>query len=61
MSDQEKKADQLTTLVENSERLGVIRERIRILNAITSSGPTGEFFEMRYDDLLAILNPDGQL
>lgn len=50
--------DKLQHIADTSERLGVMRERIRILNAISQAGPTGEFFEMRYDDLLSIINPE---
>lgn len=46
---------QVADVSSKSEELGAARERIRILNEITANGPTGEFFEMPWDQLLAIL------
>ena len=47
--------DQVTAIADRSERIGVQRERIRILNELTGTGPTGDFFEMPWDQLLAII------
>ena len=47
--------DQVKEISKRSEELGATRERIRILNELTATGPTGEFFEMPWDQLLAIV------
>lgn len=54
--------DRIKAISQDSEELGAARERIRILNEITANGPTGEFFEMPWDQLLAIVtnSPKGR-
>ncbi len=52
--------DELQGLLERSERVGIMRERVRILDALHDQGPTGEFFEMPWDLVLQIINPDAE-
>lgn len=47
--------EQVQDISKRSEELGATRERIRILNELTGTGPTGEFFEMPWEQLLAII------
>lgn len=52
--------DELQGLLERSERVGVMRERVRILDALHDQGPTGEFLELPWDLVLKIINPDAE-
>ena len=54
--------EQVQDISKRSEELGATRERIRILNELTGTGPTGEFFEMPWEQLLAIVTnaPSGR-
>ena len=36
---------------------GVMAERARILRALIAVGPSGDFFEMRYDQLAELISP----
>ena len=52
--------DDLQGLVDRSERVGIMRERVRILDALHDQGPTGEFLELPWDRVLKIINPDAE-
>lgn len=49
--------EQLADLMAKAEELAVNRERVRILEALEKNGPTGDFFEMRWEDLIKIIAP----
>ena len=51
---------EILDLTNRSERVGIMRERVRIIDALHDQGPTGDNFEMKWDDLLRILNPDAE-
>ena len=48
---------QLAGLMAKSEALAVNRERVRILEELEKQGSTGDFFEMRWEDLIKIIAP----
>ena len=52
--------DDLQGLVDRAERVGIMRERVRILDALNDQGPTGEFLELPWDLVLKIINPDAE-
>ena len=60
MNAKEKVDAELLELSNRSERIGVLAERIRILDALHDQGSTGEFLELPWDLVLQIVNPDAE-
>ena len=61
MSSMNSKIDQdIAELTARSERVGALRERVRIFEEVSAQGPSGPVFEMAYDRLGAIINPPAE-
>jgi len=52
--------DEMNNLADRCERLGAMRERIRILETLEAEGSTGDFLELPWDVVLKIINPDAE-
>lgn len=51
------KTEQLAELLASTEHLAISKERVRILEELEKRGPSGDFFEMRWEDLIKIIAP----
>lgn len=49
--------EQLAALMEQTETLAITRERMRILEELEKRGPTGDYFEMRWAELIDLIAP----
>lgn len=61
MSSMNSKIDQdIAELTARSERVGALRERVRIFEEVSAQGPTGKVFEMSYERLGDLINPPAE-